>query len=444
MKNSSTQPKDTDMQNATKNSCTTPFPELPAITNNFQKNALQLAYSQIDQCESDVQAWAFLADRDNQSDTTSMTGPLAGIPFGVKDVINVAGMPTRCGSLSSDDRNVRFHAACVEQLVRAGAIPIGKTVTAEYAFRHLGPTKNPWNLAHTPGGSSSGSAAAVAAGMIPLSLGTQTGGSIIRPAAYCGVHAMKPSYGLISRDGMQLTSESLDTIGWYAASMDWLIQAANILLPDATIQTNLTLKDARVSVLDYATDVSLEPEGRQALDKAIQLLETSGAQCRKVDISSLFDQLTQAHTIIMQYEFAQNLAAVARACPEHLSASLLKNVEEGSQIDGTQYLQAIAFQHEMRTQWQTLSEGADFILTPSAAGVAPLGHDYSGSPAFNKCWTLLGWPCVHIPTGLTARHLPVGVQLIGPWRQDATLLSYGSLFNQRLQLENPNPISSNS
>src|SRR5690606_18990353 len=137
--------------------------------------------------------------------------PLSGIPFAVKDVIDVADMPTRCGSPASDDRPAAVSAASVEALVQAGAIPLGKTVTAEYAFREPGPTRNPANLAHTPGGSSSGSAAAVAAGMVPLALSTQTGGSIIRPAAYCGVPALKPSYGLVSRSGMTLTSESLDT-----------------------------------------------------------------------------------------------------------------------------------------------------------------------------------------------------------------------------------------
>src|SRR5690606_31690897 len=202
--------------------------------------AVQHALQIIEQKEPSVRAWVDCAAPIDHSEAVESDGALAGVPFGVKDVIDVAGFPTLCGSGASDDHPAAFNAACVDALVRAGAVPLGKTVTAEYAFRHPGPTRNPWHLDHTPGGSSSGSAAAVAAGMVPLALSTQTGGSIIRPAAYCGVPALKPSFGLISRDGLQLTCDSLDTIGWHGSDMDWMLRCAAVLLParDAAAQVS--------------------------------------------------------------------------------------------------------------------------------------------------------------------------------------------------------------
>ena len=408
------------------------FPSREALKTKPSRHALEHALSRIQEHESQVRAWVHLADSDKLPEPDTLSGPLAGIPIGVKDVITTAGMPTRCGSSASDERPAAFHAASVEQLVRAGAIPLGKTVTAEYAFRHPGPTRNPWNVAHTPGGSSSGSAAAVAAGMVPLALSTQTGGSIIRPAAYCGVPGFKPSWGLLSRDGMQLTSESLDTIGWHASDMDWLIQAAKVLLPDTASVPAPSLAGARVAIVTHSCETTLENEGQEALTRVAALLESAGAQCLPFDASSHLDKLTRAHTAIMKYEFARNLAAVARARSEHVTASLLKNVKEGENISDSHYLEMCAFQHEMRTQWDAMSGGADFILTPSASGPAPAGHDFTGLPAFNKCWTVLGWPCLHVPAGLTSQGLPVGVQLVGPWKQDATLLSYGLLLEQLL------------
>src|SRR5690606_23439822 len=187
-----------------------PYPSFTSLQNADHRAALHYSRQMIEQRETDVRAWAHLTTEAPLPEPGALTGPLAGVPFGVKDVIDVAGMPTRCGSPSTDSSAASFNAACVELLLRAGAVPVGKAVTAEFAFRHPGPTRNPRNLAHTPGGSSSGSAAAVAAGMVPLALSTQTGGSIIRPAAYCGVPGFKPSYGFVSRDGLQLTSESLD------------------------------------------------------------------------------------------------------------------------------------------------------------------------------------------------------------------------------------------
>lgn len=409
-----------------------PYPSFTALQNVGVGAAVQHSLQMISQREADVRAWAHLATASDLPEADSLTGPLAGVPFAVKDVINVAGMPTRCGSPATETSAVPFNAACVELLVRAGAVPVGKAVTAEFAFRHPGPTRNPRNLAHTPGGSSSGSAAAVAAGMVPLALSTQTGGSIIRPAAYCGVPGFKPSYGFVSRDGLQLTSESLDTIGWHTSDMDWMLRAAEVLLPAGPRSNALSLQGAVVAVIDHAPELALEEEGRDTLELVVQRLEQAGARCMRVDAREHLQALVRAHTAIMKYEFARNLEPVVAVRKKSLSASLLQNVQEGWATDAGLYLEMCAYQHEMRTQWKVLSGGADFILTPPASGPAPAGHEFTGTPAFNKTWTVLGWPCLHLPVRINGAGLPTGVQLVGPWKQDFDLLSYGALLEHLL------------
>lgn len=396
--------------------------------------ALRHALQVIGQKEPAVRAWAFVANAATLPSSDGKEGPLAGIPFGTKDVIDVAGMPTRCGSPASDAAAAPFHAACVDQLVSAGAVPIGKTVTAEYAFRHPGPTCNPLRPSHTPGGSSSGSAAAVAAGMVPLSLSTQTGGSIIRPAAYCGVPGFKPSYGLVSRAGLQLTSESLDTIGWHASDMDWMTRCAEVLLPRPEIVKPAVLEGARIAVIDFSPEAELDHDGRHAMDIAMQALQRAGASCQSHDAVKPLMLLARAHAAIMKYEFARNLGPVARLRAGQLTPSLIKNVEEGWNTPHSLYLDMCAVQHGLRTEWETMSGGADFILTPAAAGAAPAGHEFTGTPAFNKCWTVLGWPCLHLPVAYNNDGLPVGVQLVGPWKQDFSVLSFGSQFERTLGL----------
>ncbi|WP_353170991.1 amidase [Paracandidimonas soli] len=414
-----------------------PFPSDRSPWSLAPSHALEHALALIRRKETAVQAWALLADPGTLPAPEERSGPLAGIPFGVKDVIDVAGLPTRCGSPASDDRPALFHAASVDMLVNAGAIPLGKTVTAEYAFRHPGPTRNPWNPAHTPGGSSSGSAAAVAAGMVPFALSTQTGGSIIRPAAYCGVPGFKPSYGALSREGMQLTSESLDTLGWHAADMDWVERCADILLPAAPATPARPLEQCRIAIIDMSPEAVLEPEGRMAMDQAVDALRRAGADCVAHDASRELEMLARAHTAIMKYEFARNLAPVARARPDGLTPSLLQNVEEGWNVPSPLYREMCALQHEMRTHWKALSGGADYILTPPAAGPAPAGHAFTGAPAFNKCWTVLGWPCLHIPVRNGAGGLPTGVQLIGPWNEDFSLISLGKQLEALLAQTQP-------
>src|SRR5690606_21992859 len=197
-------------------------------------------------------------------------------------------------------------------------------------------------------------------------------------------------YGLVSRAGMTLTSESLNTIGWHGASVDWVRRGAEILLPRPTSTASPTLSSLRIAVIDTAPEAELEAEGRAALDSTIAALQRAGADCTVHDASQTLNSLARAHTAIMKYEFARNLAPVVHQHKSRLSLSLLKNVEEGWQTPDGLYLEMCALQHELRTAWNMVSGGADFILAPAAVGPAPQGHAFTGAPAFNKCWTVLG------------------------------------------------------
>jgi len=410
----------------------TKFPSIDQLKSEPEGHALAYAWRRLDACEADVRAWAYLPTKRPGLDLAPREGPLAGIPFGVKDVIHVAGMPTQCGSQIPPSGAAPMNAASVELLVRAGAIPIGKTVTAEYAFRQPGPTRNPANLQHTPGGSSSGSAAAVAAGMVPFALSTQTGGSIIRPAAYCGATAFKPSFGLLSRDGLKLTCESLDVIGWHAADMTWLQACAEVLIPNAAPPSPVHLRGANIAIIDFSSEETASDEASAVLQDAVRTLHQLGATCQRIDARAHLTALSQAHAIIMKYEFARNLQPVVARDSTQLSPALLENVRQGWNIAHAEYRDMRALQRTLRASWATFTENADFILSHSAAGAAPAGHVFTGAPAFNKCWSVLGWPCLHLPVRLSHHGLPLGVQLIGKFEQDFDLITYGTQLESQL------------
>jgi len=377
--------------------------------------------------EASVRAWAYLPDASAVSVPADSTQGVAGLPFGVKDVIDVAGMPTGCGSAAVDTAPRRYDAACVAQLRAAGAVPVGKTATAEFAFRAPGPTTNPHQPAHTPGGSSSGSAAAVAAGMIPFALSTQTGGSIVRPAAYCGVVGYKPSFGQVQRAGLTMTCDSLDVIGWHADSVAMARRVAQVLLPaPAPSQEDVpSLRDLRVAVMGGSPRAALEPDGRATLEQAVAQLARHGiANDRRVPRDALCE-LNDAHDHIMAFEFSRNLGSVATLAPGLVSDSLRDTVIKGRQVSGAQYRAARDVQRRLRHDWQALFGDAHIVLTPSAPGPAPRGLEQTGSPAFAKPWSILGWPCLHLPLGRNAEGLPLGLQIVGPWESDFMLLALG-------------------
>ncbi|MGO1766648.1 MAG: amidase [Advenella sp.] len=406
--------------------------------------AVRTSLEQIRQREADVQAWVRLRrwDELERDIATAMSGSMTAIPFGVKDVIDVCGLPTQCGIDDADEPAAQYDAACVSQLRSAGAIPIGKTVTAEYAFRTPGRTRNPWNTDHTPGGSSSGSAAGVAAGMVPLALSTQTGGSIIRPAAYCGVVGFKPSIGLVSRSGLKLTCESLDVIGWHAASVDYAQTMANVLLPQMAVPSLHGLHDIKVAVNLQGDGLQAESEALTVLRGVQQLLSEEGATCFDINIKKELTLLAQAHNVIMKYEFARNLAPIVDRKSKVLSAVLLKNVNEGFAVPDSLYLDMLSVQQELRKSWRALTGGADLILTASAASTAPAGQGHTGVPAFNKMWSVLGWPCLHLPVTLGTGGMPVGVQLIADWHQDFRLLALAAIVEDKMNLQGEDNVGS--
>ncbi len=396
--------------------------------------AARQSLAAIERGEADLRAWSHVmpAEALDALDLATIAGGvLAGVPVGIKDVIDVAGMPTGHGAPALAAGTQAFDACAVGMLRAAGAIPIGKTVTAEFAFRTPGPTRNPHAPSHTPGGSSSGSAAAVAAGMVPVALGTQTGGSMIRPAAFCGVVGFKPSFGRVFRDGMKLTCESLDTIGWYANGVEDAQAVAQALLdePDADDRADRT---PTIAVQLGNPRAELSAEGRAEIARIQAVLGAHGVRCVSVEAERETARLLRAHDVIMHYEFARSLAPVVERRADAVSAALRQAVVEGLAIGAGQYREMRALQAELRHGWRRLYDGADAVLTPSTPGPAPRGLDHTGDASFNKIWSVLGWPCLHLPTAFNRAGLPLGMQLVGDWEGDRALLALGRKLHHLL------------
>ncbi|MDX3879953.1 amidase [Achromobacter denitrificans] len=396
--------------------------------------AARQSLAAIERGEADLRAWSHVmpAEALDALDPAAIAGGvLAGVPVGIKDVIDVAGMPTGHGAPALAAGTQAFDACAVGMLRAAGAIPVGKTVTAEFAFRTPGPTRNPHAPSHTPGGSSSGSAAAVAAGMVPVALGTQTGGSMIRPAAFCGVVGFKPSFGRVFRDGMKLTCESLDTIGWYANGVEDAQAVAQALLdePDADDRADRT---PTIAVQLGNPRAELSAEGRAEIARIQAVLGAHGVRCVSVEAERETARLLRAHDVIMHYEFARSLAPVVERRADAVSAALRQAVVEGLAIGAGQYREMRALQAELRHGWRRLYDGADAVLTPSTPGPAPRGLAHTGDASFNKIWSVLGWPCLHLPTAFNPAGLPLGMQLVGDWESDRALLALGRKLHHLL------------
>jgi Asp-tRNA(Asn)/Glu-tRNA(Gln) amidotransferase A subunit family amidase len=398
-------------------------------------DAARQSLAAIERLDAGVLAWSHVMSAsklDELDPAMHAAGALAGVPIGIKDIIDVADMPTGFGAPALTAGPAAFDACSVGMLRAAGAIPVGKTVTAEFAFRTPGPTRNPHAPGHTPGGSSSGSAAAVAAGMVPVALGTQTGGSMIRPAAFCGVVGFKPSSGRVFRDGMKLTCESLDTIGWYANSVQDAQALADVLIgadADADARADRPLT---IAVQLGNPRAGLCAESRAEIARACAALGAHGAQCVPVEAERETALLLQAHDVIMHYEFARSLAPVTQRQGDRLSTALREAVAHGLAIGSGQYHEMRAAQASLRRSWRALYGGADIVLTPSTPGPAPRGLDHTGDASFNKIWSVLGWPCLHLPTAFSRAGLPLGMQLVGDWGSDSALLAMGRKLHHQL------------
>jgi amidase len=392
----------------------------------------------IRQRNGDVQAWVHcnpetaLAQA-RMVDQTKPQSPLAGVPVGFKDVIDTAGMPTGYNSPIYRDYVPQVDAACVAMVRHAGGIVLGKTVTTEFASRTPGPTRNPLNLAHSPGGSSSGSAAAVADFMVPLAFGTQTGGSVIRPAAFCGIVGYKPSFGTINRAGLKQLAESLDTIGVMARSVEDCALLTHVVsarrLPDFSTALAQT---PRVGLLRTSRWSDASPAAQVALDAAAAAIAKKGARVTDVSMPAEFDRLHEDQMVIMNFEAARALAHERFTHPELLSEYLRNKLEDYWHKPREAYTAVMRHALDCRRMYADLVADFDVLLTLSAPGEAPQGITGTGSSLFNRVWTLLGAPCVTIPAGNGPQGLPLGVQIIGAYDDDERVLRIAKWIRQAL------------
>lgn len=389
--------------------------------------------------EASVQAWTFfdadlVLQQARRLDQGPVLGPLHGIPLGIKDLMDTEDMPTTYGSPIYEGHRPVADAACVEASRAAGAIVMGKTVTTEFATFKPGKTRNPRALPalRTPGGSSSGSAAAVAAGMVPAAFGTQTAGSIVRPAAYNGVVGYKPTHGSLSRAGLKLLSPSLDTVGIIARDVYTAALVvgtlARLAVPAVQPAGKLRIGFYPGPYFSRAGDAT-----RKAMEQARRLLEAAGAQFVDLSCSPGFDNLNQVQMDIMAYEAASCFAWESRSRAAQLSPGFADLLESGKQLSGERFreanLAAVAARNALESQMQDL----DLLLAPSAEGEAPEGLESTGDPVFNRMWSLLGNPCVHVPVLTGAAGMPVGVTLVGRRHGDATTLAGAALLESAIR-----------
>jgi Asp-tRNA(Asn)/Glu-tRNA(Gln) amidotransferase A subunit family amidase len=397
--------------------------------------------------EPTIQAWAWLdpeaaltkartADRAHASGATR--GVLHGVPIGVKDIIHTRGIPTGMGSPVFADFVPPQSATVVTRLEAAGAFVLGKTVTAELAYFHPGKTRNPWNIAHTPGGSSMGSVAAVAARMAPVAIGTQTNGSVIRPAAFCGCVGYKPSSGLIPRTGILEFSPTLDQVGVFARAVEDAALAASVLIGhDSRDAGSIKVAAEFAEGLLYLAPPSRPPrlaavrspvwhlaeEAQHARFKQdVRALRQAGAQVAEIELGPAFEQAHAIQRRIMYAEGARVLGPLQDKHRAQLSEPLSRLIDEGRQIGETEYKEAMSCRAGLQQELQRFLAPYDALITPPARGEAPATLEHTGDPAFCTIWTLCGVPALTIPTGFGPHHLPLGLQVVGRMLDDVRML----------------------
>ena len=324
-------------------------------------------------------------------------------------------------------------AACVALVRNAGGIVLGKTVTTEFASRSPGPTRNPHNPGHSPGGSSSGSAAAVADYMVPLALGTQTGGSVIRPAAYCGIVGYKPSFGTINCAGMKQLAVSLDTIGVLARSIDdcaLLVHAVSgRSFPDFATKP---ARAPRIGVCRTSRWSEASPATQALIESAAAALARAGANVRDIELPQDFDRLYDDQPLIMNWEAARALAWEYRQHADLVSEQMRQTLKDYSAMPRSTYDDAMRHVRDCRSRLPQVYADIDVLLTPSAPGEAPQGLSVTGSSLFNRNWTALHLPCVTLPAGTGPQGLPLGLQIVGDFDADARVLEYAEWVRQSL------------
>lgn len=359
------------------------------------------------------------------TDTTNL--PLAGVTVGIKDIFDTFDMPTSYGSTIFANHRPDKDAAVVAKLRAAGAVIMGKTVTAEFAYSLPGPTSNPFCIDRTPGLSSSGSAAAVADGMVTMAIASQTGGSTIAPAAFCGVVGFKPSYGKVSLEGVRPLSVTQDTVGLMAKSMSDIHRLSSVLLDDYSTVS----PPSKIRVAWYPSPYAKQADKDAiiALKQARERLSAAGVEIASIELpEGEFLALGLSNRHILAYDAARSYREIYRSRVTELSESMIQLIETGLQITDEQFLNELAHVEKCRRIFAKAMVGIDTILTFSALGIAPLKTTGTGATIFNRVWTTLGAPCLNIPFGLGDQGLPLGVHFIAPIGKDNHLLSLGTRF----------------
>jgi len=399
--------------------------------------------AQIEATDSTIKAWAFLdadmalaqaAECDRIRKAGLPTGPLHGIPVGLKDIIDTAEMPTQRGTPIFANRQPDRSARLVERLRDAGAVIMGKTVTTELAFVHANETRNPHAADRSPGGSSSGSAAAVAACHVPLAIGTQTNGSVIRPASFCGTFGFKPTRGVISRAGVLQTSVSLDQVGCFGRSLDDVALMTDALGGYDETDPVSYARPRPAMLAGARADVPLEPEfawfdlpfndrlsgdAREGLEAVLEIL---GPKATRMEPADTLSNLVAVQARIHEYEIAKHQSEVFETHWDQISPTLQPIITRARQISTDEYEDALAVKASAEAFFANFFLDYDAIIAPSAAGEAPMFGDGTGDPIFCTLWTLAGLPCVSLPLLVGENGLPIGVQLIGPAEKDDRLL----------------------
>ena len=386
--------------------------------------------------------------RERELDDTGPRGPLHGVPVGIKDIYYTDGMKTTACSPIYADFVPDYDATTVALLKRAGAIIMGKTVTTQFACGDPSSTRNPWNAAHTPGGSSSGSAVGVAARIFPMSLGSQTGGSILRPASYNGVVGLKPTFGRVSRYGVIPVAWSLDTMGGFTRSVEDAALMLSVLaghdpndfstssesVPDYTKAIGSQQTPPRIGVLRQFFFERCDDEVRKHTDDVVARLGRAGADIEEVKLPTDFDTLLAAHRVLMGVEAATVHQTDFSARPDDYEPKVREVIEVGTLVPAVTYLQAQRIRRRFRRDMEAAIKGFDLILTPSTTSPAPRDLTTTGDPMFQSPWTTCGFPTITIPSGLSESGLPLGIQLAAAPFAEETLFAAGRWCEQNLDV----------
>ncbi|MGA0913046.1 MAG: amidase [Candidatus Puniceispirillaceae bacterium] len=406
------------------------------------------ALDRIAETDASLKAWVWVdrdgalaqaAAMDQLRQSGRAMGALHGVPIGLKDIIDTADMPTECGSVALAGRKPEHDAILVSRLRAAGAVILGKTATTPFAFMDPAATRNPHNLEYSPGGSSAGSAAAVAAGHIPVAIGTQTNGSVIRPASFCGVYGFKPSAGMVPRTGVLRTSETLDQVGVFARYYEDVALVGDVISEFDPADPSSFCRPRPNLLKGVSSEPPIEPNfvwfempyfDKLSVDSRegmMAVIDALGGQVEKLDAEGSFSGLVEAQNIIQYYEIARNLAEIREQHNDKLSPQVAKLLAHGATISDEAYQEAVGLRHGAISYFQSFFNDFDAIITPAAPGEAPLFSDgVTGNPIFSTVWTLCGLPCLTVPVLISKNEMPIGVQLVGGAEEDDRLLRTGS------------------